>query len=1132
MKILKTVVHIVEWVVSITILLLCLLIAAPILPSKYKIQSFVVITGSMKPIIHIGSVALVQKIPTSDLKKGDIIAFDNPKNKYQVIIHRIVDVKPTIVSKISLPFFITKGDANSSKDDWEVVPGAVKGKYIVSVPYLGYVLSEVKKPLGFLFIIGIPSLILIFIFAFQLVVAILEEMRKKRSKENKPPKISHTVVAALMFFFLSLSIFSYKTINALWLKNINASGISISAKDFVPPPVPTLLTPTDNSYKNTSGLVMDWSTELDYMNMHNPVYYIYQSALNSSFSPAAYTSGHLSASQIPASGTPNGEYWWHVKACDTLDNCSDWSPTWKVTVDSTAPTLPGQIGWTTENPPNGSDYLGGSDLANYKTCGGAVNYSPMTNLWAPSTDTNNITYEREVYSPVDNQIYSHLGMTTNYENGGGAVDGTTYWVRIRAKDIAGNYSAWTSKCSITYDTTAPSTPSMSITGSFTKAVEEKITNGVFESGDTVGWTKAGDVTVLASDTITNPGTTITPSQGTYMARIGQPDDTGNYVWENRLMQSFDAGAKSMSLHYNFFSREIAGFDEPGFFIRLNGQEIFRQNNLNSDGTIALNTGWSDFTYDLSNHTDSKVNLALYAGNTGDTLSQSWVYLDEITTYFVSAPAHATYTLSGSDNLGGSGIDHYEYNIDFGGWTTGTTFGGVPPLSTGGTHTLQYRSYDVAGNSSLIYTVKVITDDIAPNAVTDLAVSSVTENTANLTWTAPGNDGSSGRAALYDVRYSTSNITNDAEFEGATRVDKVPSPKEAGTPETLEILGLNPNTTYYFAIKTSDEAPNTSLLSNVVSDTTDTSLVSVNTGDIIINELMWMGSSVSASDEWIELRNMTDHSIGLSNFKLTRVDGVETDMILPADLTGKSIPAHGYFLIANDNAYLGGDSQLNVTPNLWKSSLDLSNTTLQIKLYWNDGLTDNLIDAAWNGTAPTEGVYDTTLGTEKYHSMERTSVPGDGTNPFSWYTCIDEESTSLYFDGGADERGTPGAVNRSENEPLAHQSSSVRPTPTISATPEATLIMVDDKKTVSFLVHNISGYTKLSYELSYDAFSSAKGMVGSDIDISSLDVYEKTGLDLATCSGEDCMYDTDIKNVKLIIILTDNDGKETTLEENL
>ena len=88
----------------------------------------------------------------------------------------------------------------------------------------------------------------------------------------------------------------------------------------------------------------------------------------------------------------------------------------------------------------------------------------------------------------------------------------------------------------------------------------------------------------------------------------------------------------------------------------------------------------------------------------------------------------------------------------------------------------------------------------------------------LNWTAPGDDGTVGTAAQYDVRYSTSSITN-GNFASATQASGEPAPKVAGSAETFTITNLAANTTYYFAIKTADEASNWSPLSNVISVTT-------------------------------------------------------------------------------------------------------------------------------------------------------------------------------------------------------------------------------------------------------------------------------------------------------------------------
>ena len=87
------------------------------------------------------------------------------------------------------------------------------------------------------------------------------------------------------------------------------------------------------------------------------------------------------------------------------------------------------------------------------------------------------------------------------------------------------------------------------------------------------------------------------------------------------------------------------------------------------------------------------------------------------------------------------------------------------------------------------------------------------------WTAPGDDGNVGQASQYDVRYSTSTI-DDGNWDQADAASGEPAPEVAGSPETFTLTGLLPNTTYYFAIKTADEADNWSALSNVVGVTTN------------------------------------------------------------------------------------------------------------------------------------------------------------------------------------------------------------------------------------------------------------------------------------------------------------------------
>ena len=106
------------------------------------------------------------------------------------------------------------------------------------------------------------------------------------------------------------------------------------------------------------------------------------------------------------------------------------------------------------------------------------------------------------------------------------------------------------------------------------------------------------------------------------------------------------------------------------------------------------------------------------------------------------------------------------------------------------------------------------DSTPPAAVADLSPSGVLLTKIMLAWTATGDDGFTGRSMSYDVRYDTAPISN-ATWDSAQRVATAPTPGESGSRETLEVPGLAPDTTYYFALRAADNVGNVSDLSNIV-----------------------------------------------------------------------------------------------------------------------------------------------------------------------------------------------------------------------------------------------------------------------------------------------------------------------------
>jgi hypothetical protein len=148
------------------------------------------------------------------------------------------------------------------------------------------------------------------------------------------------------------------------------------------------------------------------------------------------------------------------------------------------------------------------------------------------------------------------------------------------------------------------------------------------------------------------------------------------------------------------------------------------------------------------------------------------------------------------------------------------------ISIGGGAALGSRNVSVtAGGSTGTMTggftvVATAPSDTNPPAdIANLAASGATTTSVTLTWTAPGDDGNTGTASSYDIRYSAAAITN-ANWGSASQCSGEPAPQAAGADQTFTVTGLSPDTTYYFAIKTADEMPNWSGLSNMPSRKTE------------------------------------------------------------------------------------------------------------------------------------------------------------------------------------------------------------------------------------------------------------------------------------------------------------------------
>jgi len=106
------------------------------------------------------------------------------------------------------------------------------------------------------------------------------------------------------------------------------------------------------------------------------------------------------------------------------------------------------------------------------------------------------------------------------------------------------------------------------------------------------------------------------------------------------------------------------------------------------------------------------------------------------------------------------------------------------------------------------------DIVPPSAITDLtALPGGGHGGIDLSWTAPGDDSSSGMADHYVMKYSQ-NIIDESSWPYAEVYPNPPAPIDGGQTQQFTVDGMAEGGQFYLAIKSYDEENNGSLLSNV------------------------------------------------------------------------------------------------------------------------------------------------------------------------------------------------------------------------------------------------------------------------------------------------------------------------------
>ena len=134
------------YTVLITVSLLLLILLAGV--RVFGVTPYTVISGSMEPTYHVGSIVYVKSVEAADLKAGDPVTYRQPTGT--VVTHRIVEVE----NSGGAPVFKTKGDANNVADEGVLYGSYVIGKPVFTIPLLGYVADFVQNPPGLYIVVG------------------------------------------------------------------------------------------------------------------------------------------------------------------------------------------------------------------------------------------------------------------------------------------------------------------------------------------------------------------------------------------------------------------------------------------------------------------------------------------------------------------------------------------------------------------------------------------------------------------------------------------------------------------------------------------------------------------------------------------------------------------------------------------------------------------------------------------------------------------------------------------------------------------------------------------------------------------------------------------------------------------
>ena len=142
--------------------------------------AYVIVSGSMEPIIKVRDAVVIRRVPEEDIAVGDVVTYQSRDDAFYGILvtHRVVNIKEENGKKV----YITKGDHNLTVDRLPISGDQIYGKVVMRIPKIGYIKFFLVSSYGWIIAIVIPSLGIII---YDIMKIIKNVRNNKKSMEEK-----------------------------------------------------------------------------------------------------------------------------------------------------------------------------------------------------------------------------------------------------------------------------------------------------------------------------------------------------------------------------------------------------------------------------------------------------------------------------------------------------------------------------------------------------------------------------------------------------------------------------------------------------------------------------------------------------------------------------------------------------------------------------------------------------------------------------------------------------------------------------------------------------------------------------------------------------------------------------------